>query len=756
MDPQKGVSEKQVEVVLMIPGEEASAAAAASSGNAIRHLKVEPFEDFSKDESANKFKSPGRTGHLSPEITKSSLSPKKPPRPPGAETLVRGRSISKPKSRFVEQSVPPAPISADDRCPPIYERLPGSPNSKALGAPKTPPSHAGDEEEEEEEDEAIYKKQQFADGGTPQRKWKVRVLIEWAILIVAMGCLVTSLTVRRLHRVVIWGLEIWKWCLMVIVICCGRLVTYWLITLLVFVVERNFLLRKKVLYFVYGLKNSVRVCVWLGLVLLTWSLLFSHGVQRSPKTTKALHYVSRTLASLLIGSVLWLVKTLLVKILASNFHLNTFFDRIQESIFHQYVLQTLSGPPLMELAEKVGHVKSTSHLSLRSTGKGKGKGKGGEELGMIDVGKLQKMKHEKVSAWTMKGLINVISSSGLSTISNTIECFDEEASEQMDKEITSEWEAKAAAYRIFKNVAKPGYKYIDEEDLLRFLSKEEVTYVLPLFEGAVEMGKIKKSALRNWVVKAYLDRKSLAHSLNDTKTAVKQLHKLASVMVIVVIIIVMLLLLGFATTQVLVFISSQLLLVVFMFGNTCKTVFEAIIFVFVMHPFDVGDRCVVDGVQMIVEEMNILTTTFLRYDNEKIFYPNSVLLTKPISNFYRSPDMSDSIKFSVDVSTAIESIGALKSKIKAYIDNKPNYWHPNHSIVVENIVDINKMNMTLNVRHTMNFQNIVEKNNRRSDLVLELKKIFEELSIRYHLLPQEVHFSYTGFNPLPVSIGQSI
>nr|XP_009409218.1 PREDICTED: mechanosensitive ion channel protein 10-like isoform X3 [Musa acuminata subsp. malaccensis] len=657
MDPQKGVSEKQVEVVLMIPGEEASAAAAASSGNAIRHLKVEPFEDFSKDESANKFKSPGRTGRLSPEITKSSLSPKKPPRPPRAETLVRGRSISKPKSRFVEQSVPPAPISADDRCPPIYERLPGSPNSKALGAPKTP-SHAGDEEEEEEEDEAIYKKQQFADGGTPQRKWKVRVLIEWAILILAMGCLVTSLTVRRLHRVVIWGLEIWKWCLMVIVICCGRLVTYWLITLLVFVVERNFLLRKKVLYFVYGLKNSVRVCVWLGLVLLTWSLLFSHGVQRSPKTTKALHYVSRTLASLLIGSVLWLVKTLLVKILASNFHLNTFFDRIQESIFHQYVLQTLSGPPLMELAEKVGHVKSTSHLSLRSTGKGKGKGKGAEELGMIDVGKLQKMKHEKVSAWTMKGLINVISSSGLSTISNTIECFDEEGSEQMDKEITSEWEAKAAAYRIFKNVAKPGYKYIDEEDLLRFLSKEEVTYVLPLFEGAVEMGKIKKSALRNWV--------------------------------------------------------------------------------------------------MIVEEMNILTTTFLRYDNEKIFYPNAVLLTKPISNFYRSPDMSDSIKFSVDVSTAIESIGALKSKIKAYIDNKPNYWHPNHSIIVENIVDINKMNMTLNVRHTMNFQNIVEKNNRRSDLVLELKKIFEELSIRYHLLPQEVHFSYTGFDPLPVSIGQSI
>lgn len=70
---------------------------------------------------------------------------------------------------------------------------------------------------------------------------------------------------------------------------------------------------------------------------------------------------------------------------------------------------------------------------------------------------------------------------------------------------------------------------------------------------------------------------------------------------------------------------------------------------------------------MIVEEMNILTTVFLRYDNEKIYYPNSVLSTKPISNFYRSPEMSDSVEFSVDVSTSMESIGALKARIKVYV-----------------------------------------------------------------------------------------
>ena len=36
------------------------------------------------------------------------------------------------------------------------------------------------------------------------------------------------------------------------------------------------------------------------------------------------------------------------------------------------------------------------------------------------------------------------------------------------------------------------YRYIDEEDLQRFMKKEEVDNVLPLFEGAAETGKIKR------------------------------------------------------------------------------------------------------------------------------------------------------------------------------------------------------------------------------------------------------------------------
>lgn len=67
--------------------------------------------------------------------------------------------------------------------------------------------------------------------------------------------------------------------------------------------------------------------------------------------------------------------------------------------------------------------------------------------------------------------------------------------------------------------------------------------------------------------------------------------------------------------------------------------------------------------QMIVEEMNILTTVFLRADNQRIVYPNSVLATKSIGNYYRSPDMGDSIEFCVHISTPTEKIALMRQRI---------------------------------------------------------------------------------------------
>jgi hypothetical protein len=79
-----------------------------------------------------------------------------------------------------------------------------------------------------------------------------------------------------------------------------------------------------------------------------------------------------------------------------------------------------------------------------------------------------------------------------------------------------------------------------------------------------------------------------------------------------------------------------------------------------------------------------------------------------------------------------------------YIESKPKHWNPKHTLMVCEIENGKDLKLTLCVQHTMNHQNYGEKSNRRSDLVFELKKIFDKLGIKYHLLPQQVHLTHVN------------
>jgi hypothetical protein len=87
-------------------------------------------------------------------------------------------------------------------------------------------------------------------------------------------------------------------------------------------------------------------------------------------------------------------------------------------------------------------------------------------------------------------------------------------------------------------------------------------------------------------VNAFRERKALALTLNDTKTAVNKLSQMGNVVVgLIVFALSRLILDDVGTTHFFFFISSQLLVAVFVFGNTMKTIFEAIIFLFVTASF---------------------------------------------------------------------------------------------------------------------------------------------------------------------------
>lgn len=397
-----------------------------------------------------------------PEIYKFAGSVHKPPKTPSpnGEGLVRRKSLSRSvysrsKSRFGDQKsyrldntkgeenggTLTEQFAAASFARTSFNRSNRSVASAALSKVA---------EEEIDEHEEIYKKVKL--NRAKRSGMKTLALLELLVFVGILCTLVVSLTIDTVKKHCIWGLEVWKWCVLVMVTLSGMFVTNWFMHFAVFVIEKNYLLRKKVLYFVHGLKKNVQVFIWFSLILIAWVILFDDDEKRSRKTKKFLDFITWTIVTLLVGSILFLVKTFALKVLASKFNVRNFFERIQESVFHQYILQTLSGPPLIEEAESLGREPSTGHLSFTSTKDGSVKGKK-----VIDMGKVHRMKQEKVSAWTMRVLIEAVGASGLSTISNTLDEVSNRK-EKTDKEITNEMEAMAAAYDIFNNVAKPNHK----------------------------------------------------------------------------------------------------------------------------------------------------------------------------------------------------------------------------------------------------------------------------------------------------------
>ncbi|CAM0884092.1 unnamed protein product [Alopecurus aequalis] len=532
-------------------------------------------------------------------------------------------------------------------------------------------------------------------------------ILQWVSLVLITAALACSASIGMLARKKVWDVHLWKWELLLLALLCGRLASGWVIQMAVLGLGRNILLRKRVLYFVYGVRGAAQNTLWLGLLLAsTWYLL----LRRQEVHTAAVSYVMKVLFCLLAATLMRLVKTLLLKVLASSFHVSTYFDRIQGALFDQYVTDALSGPPLVDQ----GYVFERGGISIR---------------------KLNRLNRRNVSAWNMKKLMKIIRFGTLTTVDQRIQQVTGESATH----IRSEYDSHMAAKKIFHNVATHQSKYIYLADLMRFMGQEEAIKAMNLFEGAQEYSRVSKRSLKNWVVNAFRERKALALTLNDTKVAVYKLNQMTNVAGGILVFVLWLLILGIATTNFLVFLSSPLLVAVLVFGDTITATFEAVFFLFVMHPFDVGDRCEIEEVQVVVEEMNILTTVFLRYDNLKIYYPNNVLATKPIMNFCRSPDMGEGIDFSIHVATSVEKLALMKERILRYIDNKKEHWYPGAMVVLRDVDDTNKLKISIWLRHTLNFQDMGMRFVRRELVLQEMIKVLKDLDIEYLMLPLDVN-----------------
>jgi small-conductance mechanosensitive channel len=106
--------------------------------------------------------------------------------------------------------------------------------------------------------------------------------------------------------------------------------------------------------------------------------------------------------------------------------------------------------------------------------------------------------------------------------------------------------------------------------------------------------------------------------------------------------IVILILAAMVTTKLTTLVTSAgtfILGLSWLIGSTAQEVLLACIFLFVKHPYDVGDRVNIDDKQYTVAKMQLMSTNFKRVDGTFVWIGHNILATKVIENGeYSFPD----------------------------------------------------------------------------------------------------------------------
>jgi len=113
------------------------------------------------------------------------------------------------------------------------------------------------------------------------------------------------------------------------------------------------LTRRRLLYYMHGLKTNVSACIYFSVALIAWFVHLRPRIKGTGEKTedeqeaqKTADFVLHVIISLLGGSILWLIKSTFLLVLAASFCCDRFFDRAKESLAQEYVITALDLGPL--------------------------------------------------------------------------------------------------------------------------------------------------------------------------------------------------------------------------------------------------------------------------------------------------------------------------------------------------------------------------------------------------------------------------
>jgi Mechanosensitive ion channel len=293
---------------------------------------------------------------------------------------------------------------------------------------------------------------------------------------------------------------------------------------------------------------------------------------------------------------------------------------------------------------------------------------------------------------------------------------------------------EALARRLWMSFVVEGRDALFEEDVVEVLGhdrREDAIECFGVFDRDGNGDVTLEEAILT-VTEIGRDRKSLANSMHDVDQAINVLDSLLSTVVFIVAIFVFVAFLNASFTTTLATAGTALLSLSFVFAATTQEVLGSCIFLFVKHPYDIGDRVdLTTGTdQLVVEHISLLFTIFKRVNTGKMVQiPNIVLNNLWVENISRSKAMREQLSIYCDFGTSFEDVQSLKEEMTKFVTAKENTrdFQSEVDIEVLGFDKMNQMELRIEIKHKSNWANESVRAMRRSKfmcaLVLALRRV---------------------------------
>ncbi|PJF17996.1 hypothetical protein PSACC_02289 [Paramicrosporidium saccamoebae] len=291
------------------------------------------------------------------------------------------------------------------------------------------------------------------------------------------------------------------------------------------------------------------------------------------------------------------------------------------------------------------------------------------------------------------------------------------------------------AKRLFRFLVRPDRKEeLHIEDIRPFFARSEVEKVFSVLDFG-NAGDVSESEFVKAVDAVYQERADLIQILATNSDVIRRLDHLMLILVGMIIFFLIFPVVGFSPTEALVplgvSITPTIVACTLIFGESIKSIFAAIVFLFATHPYDVGDRVYMDQGSYFVRKIELLSTIFERWDGFTVCYPNSVLSTKSICNVRRTGLQSQRIEVSLPANTSSATLALLEKRLSDFIQAESRDFDAIRACSYE-MREQNLLVLIIALRHRVNFYDGPERVLRNNKFMRFLTQQVNNLNIEYY------------------------